>query len=100
MAVISFALYNGNYNLYSAVRFIFEVTPGGAIVPSYSMRVLKLDLYDNVRDFNQAFDNYLVIVDIALHTLVFRCSSSSSSHGRASAGDTARAPRTYPISGM
>ena len=72
MAVISFALYNGNYNLYSAVRFIFEVTPGGAIVPSYSMRVLKLDLYDNVRDFNQAFDNYLVIVDIALYTLVFR----------------------------
>ena len=39
--IISFSIYNTNYNLYSACNFVFEFTPGGVVMPRAQFKVTQ-----------------------------------------------------------
>ena len=41
MVILSFSIYNGNFDLYASCVFRFEFTPGGTILPQYSFKMLK-----------------------------------------------------------
>ena len=58
--IISFSIYNGNYNLYADCKFVMAFTPGGTIVPTYSFRILKFDIYENVVDLASALQSQSV----------------------------------------
>ena len=41
--MISFAVYNGNYDMFMSVQFLFEVTQAGLVLPQYKFKSLSLD---------------------------------------------------------
>lgn len=45
--MISFSVYNGNYNSYAYCRFLFEFSPGGTVIPTFQIKVLKQEVYEN-----------------------------------------------------
>ena len=42
-AMISFAVYNGNYDMFMSVQFLFEITQAGLVLPQYKFKSLSLD---------------------------------------------------------
>lgn len=70
--IVSFSVYNANFNLYSACNFIFEFTAGGVIQPSYQFKVLKLELYENIASPLDAVFSREVQFDVAVNLLVIR----------------------------
>ena len=71
-AVISFSVYNANFNLYAACNFIFSFTPGGVIKPTFTFKVMKFDLYENIKYLEDALSSPEVLFDIATNALVVR----------------------------
>ena len=42
--IISFSIYNANFNLYSSCNFVFEFTAGGIIMPKFSFKIFMREL--------------------------------------------------------
>jgi len=70
--IISFAIYNGNYNSYASVRFVFEFTPGGTVLPGYAIKVLKQEVWEDVNDLDSAMQSHRVWLDIVVYAFVFK----------------------------
>ena len=70
--LISFSVYNANFNLYGACNFVFLFSPGGTVMPRYRFKVMKLDLYENVKDFDTALQSPEVQWDIMVFVLLLR----------------------------
>ena len=70
--VISFSIYNGNFNLYAACEFLFEFTPGGTVLPSYKFRMLKFYLWEGVKDMQTALSSWQVILDMVVYLFVLK----------------------------
>jgi len=70
--IISFAIYNGNYNSYASVRFLFEFTAGGTVLPNYAIKVLKQEVWENVQDLDTASSSHRVWLDVIVYAFVFK----------------------------
>jgi len=70
--IVSFSVYNANFNLYVACNFIFQLTPGGTIIPEYRFKTMKLDLYENVAGMEDLFQNNAAILDFCVIALLIR----------------------------
>jgi len=72
--IISFSVYNANFNLYAACNFCFEFSPGGTIRPISRFKVMKIDLYEGVQETADIlrFDSVEVQYDAAVMILLFR----------------------------
>jgi hypothetical protein len=69
---ISFSIYNANYNTYVACNFIFQITAGGTVVPSYSFRVLKMDIWEDVVDVESALLSSVFQLDLMVYLFVIQ----------------------------
>ena len=70
--IVSFSVYNANFNLYAACNFIFQFTAGGTINPSYRFKVMKLDLYENVAAPEDLLQSSQFLYDVAVNALLVR----------------------------
>ena len=70
--VLSFSIYNGNFDLYASCVFKFEFTPGGTILPQYSFKMLKFFLWEGVSDLETALASPQVWTDAVVYLFVLK----------------------------
>ena len=70
--VLSFSIYNGNFDLYASCVFKFEFTPGGTILPQYSFKMLKFFLWEGVADMATALASPQVWTDAVVYLFVLK----------------------------
>jgi hypothetical protein len=72
MVILSFSIYNGNFDLYASCVFRFEFTPGGTILPQYSFKMLKFFLWEGVSDMATALASPQVWTDAVVYLFVLK----------------------------
>ena len=72
MVVLSFSIYNGNFDLYASCVFRFEFTPGGTVLPQYSFKMLKFFLWEGVSDMATALASPQVWTDAVVYLFVLK----------------------------
>jgi len=69
--IISFSIYNGNYNSFAALNFLFEFSPGGTVLPTYSIKVLKQEVWENAQSsISDAARSHRVWLDVIVYGFV------------------------------
>ncbi|KAJ9594676.1 hypothetical protein L9F63_014010 [Diploptera punctata] len=64
-----FTVYNANINLFCIVKLLFEIPPTGGIIPSYSIKTVKLLRYVQPFDYFVLGCEYIFIIFILFYTI-------------------------------